>query len=752
MSSDCGGKGAGVIQYDVSCVVTFHAEGYMGYRTLTSINACRTYAEQRNLKVELVVVLDCADEDTKKVVEKHPALRPGDQVLTVENHDLGLSRNDGVKAARGQYISIHDGDDYYSENCVYEGVMQCDKEPSSIAHVGTLIEFETNYCVTRICDIRNDDYTKYDFIKQHPLISESMANRNVYLEHPYLPAGNGFGYEDWHWNAETIAEGFVHIPIPNTFLFYRRKKQGSMLAQFNSQKSIIRPSKLFDQLEVKPLKIELEEKKQTPLNDDSGTLLGTKRKFSATVKSSVKKKILKFPQELQKPALAAAKALWILGRSAQNYLKRKTHPLQERGPSYSSVSTRFSGYDDCLEALRKMSSLDSTLHPDVNPPLYEYKYTQSGFLGMLFANLYNPFRGKKYDVVYLVPWLVRGGADLMAINFANLLTEEGKKILVIATLQAESPWRAKLLSSVDFMDLGNSLRYVVPEERELLLARILLQLQPKAVHCMNSKLGLDLFLNYGRALKEYMKLYVALYCDDRLSDGTDYGYVSRYLTALAPLVTKFSTDNAIMPQVWQEKYGVPASFFHTVYGFVPEEKKDIRPLAERSKGILWAGRFDAQKRPDLLLEIAAAMPDFQFYVYGAPSLNDTFRIYERLKKFDNVHLGGSYDGFSALPVEQCGCFLYTSAYDGLPNALLEAASAGLPIVAPDVGAIRDFINDSTGWLLPGKASANQYAATIKTLFTDLQLCQSKINNASVLLKKRHCRDNLKKKLRQFYGF
>lgn len=146
------------------------------------------------------------------------------------------------------------------------------------------------------------------------------------------------------------------------------------------------------------------------------------------------------------------------------------------------------------------------------------------------------------------------------------------------------------------------------------------------------------------------------------------------------------------------------------------------------------------------------MPDFQFYVYGAPSLNDTFRIYERLKKFDNVHLGGSYDGFSILPIKKCGCFLYTSAYDGLPNVLLEAASAGLPIIAPNVGGIRDFINDSTGWLLPGEASANQYATTIKALFTDLQLCQSKVNNASALLKKRHCRNNLKESLGQFYGF
>ena len=142
MSSDCGGKGAGVIQYDVSCVVTFHAEGYMGYRTLTSINACRTYAEQRSLKVELVVVLDCADEYTRKMVEKHPVLRSDDQVLTVENRDPGLSRNDGVKAARGQYISMHDGDDYYSENCVYEGVKQCEKAPRTIAHVGNHIGFE----------------------------------------------------------------------------------------------------------------------------------------------------------------------------------------------------------------------------------------------------------------------------------------------------------------------------------------------------------------------------------------------------------------------------------------------------------------------------------------------------------------------------------------------------------------------------------------------------------------------------------
>ena len=48
------------------------------------------------------------------------------------------------------------------------------------------------------------------------------------------------------------------------------------------------------------------------------------------------------------------------------------------------------------------------------------------------------------------------------------------------------------------------------------------------------------------------------------------------------------------------------------------------------------------------------------------------------------------------------CFVMSSNYEGMPNALLEAMSIGLPVICTDVktGAARDLIDSSNGILVP----------------------------------------------------
>jgi len=38
----------------------------------------------------------------------------------------------------------------------------------------------------------------------------------------------GFGHEDWHWNAWTIAEGVPHKPVLETMHFKRRRENSQM--------------------------------------------------------------------------------------------------------------------------------------------------------------------------------------------------------------------------------------------------------------------------------------------------------------------------------------------------------------------------------------------------------------------------------------------------------------------------------------------------------------------------------------------
>ena len=116
-----------------------------------------------------------------------------------------------------------------------------------------------------------------------------------------------------------------------------------------------------------------------------------------------------------------------------------------------------------------------------------------------------------------------------------------------------------------------------------------------------------------------------------------------------------------------------------------------KPLKKQRKKVLWASRFDSQKNPKIVAEIAAQMPDTEFLMYGRQVMGDDQIIWEDMPA--NVTHGGEFFNIDELPIKECFAFLYTSKFDGTPNILLEIGSRGLPIVTPNIGGIAGYLGD-----------------------------------------------------------
>lgn len=63
-------------------------------------------------------------------------------------------------------------------------------------------------------------------------------------------------------------------------------------------------------------------------------------------------------------------------------------------------------------------------------------------------------------------------------------------------------------------------------------------------------------------------------------------------------------------------------------------------------------------------------------------------------------------------------YVQSSAYEGMPNALLEAASLGVPLVATDVGGMREVLEDGETALLVPHGEPRQLAAAIERVLGD----------------------------------
>jgi glycosyltransferase involved in cell wall biosynthesis len=144
-----------------------------------------------------------------------------------------------------------------------------------------------------------------------------------------------------------------------------------------------------------------------------------------------------------------------------------------------------------------------------------------------------------------------------------------------------------------------------------------------------------------------------------------------------------------------------------------------KPSAERSAGpqILAVGRLSREKGFDLLLRalvtVRERFPGIKLVLVGAGREEPALKTLCREMKLEDAvcfagHIEPPYPFFSSTTL-----FVLPSRHEGMPNALLEAAAAGLPIVAtPASGGVVDLLTGRPGaWLAP-EISAQALADTI----------------------------------------
>jgi glycosyltransferase involved in cell wall biosynthesis len=133
-------------------------------------------------------------------------------------------------------------------------------------------------------------------------------------------------------------------------------------------------------------------------------------------------------------------------------------------------------------------------------------------------------------------------------------------------------------------------------------------------------------------------------------------------------------------------------------------------------------RIFSVKRPQFWIAaaklVADAVPQAHFLIIGDGDMTDL--VQERAREYgieDRLHLPGRVsnvgDWYRTMDVS-----LLTSEREGIPNAIIEAQHFGVPIVATDVGGIRESIADGeSGFVVPGN-SPDEYAERVIAVLRD----------------------------------
>ncbi|WP_374692417.1 glycosyltransferase family 4 protein [Accumulibacter sp.] len=137
----------------------------------------------------------------------------------------------------------------------------------------------------------------------------------------------------------------------------------------------------------------------------------------------------------------------------------------------------------------------------------------------------------------------------------------------------------------------------------------------------------------------------------------------------------------------------------------------VQPSACLPGRILFLGRLRQEKGVlDLLQALAKlreAHPDFVVTCAGDGDLAAIHRYAQDLGIAERVHLPGWVDGAEKEKLlSEASLFVLPSYFEGLPVGVLEAMAYGMPVIATDVGGVRDAIGEDAGVLItPGDIAA-----------------------------------------------
>jgi len=366
--------------------------------------------------------------------------------------------------------------------------------------------------------------------------------------------------------------------------------------------------------------------------------------------------------------------------------------------------------------------------------------------------------GENVTHVLLVPWVNRGGADLVTINYLKVLTKLSsvKRIILVATYPSESLWKNKIPPEITFIEFGMMFKHLSNDEQRKLLAMFLVQMAPPVIHNINSELGYVVFCMHGNALKTQSHLFASSFCFEYSQEGLCSGYSVSYIPECYESLSAVFSDNETHIHSMMNLFGFSENKFSVHYQPAPTLAKK-RPTARQAQdclNILWAGRIARQKRPDILIEIARQCQHkhFSFHVYGMPD-HESHHYLQLFAEIENIHYHGAFDGLSTLSGNKFDVFLYTSQWDGLPNILLEAIAMHLPVISADVGGIGEIIKDKeTGFLVQPQDNYKQYIAYLDLCATDQDVVEQITSQAIDLIVRRHTWKNFSSLLLQHSSY
>lgn len=248
------------------------------------------------------------------------------------------------------------------------------------------------------------------------------------------------------------------------------------------------------------------------------------------------------------------------------------------------------------------------------------------------------------------------------------------------------------------------------------------QFRPDLVHAHSSKAGLlariaartccvpSVFSAHGWAFTQgapWLRRHVALCCERMAVPFTD-----AIIT-----VSEYDRDLAIKLGI------VPRGGVHCIHNGIAEDGYRATPGVADIPIISMVARFCEQKdHATLIRALAGIRSTFRLQLIGdGPGVGQIRKFVQEAGISHCTEFLGERADIPEL-LSGSNIFALTSHYEGLPISVIEAMRAGLPVIATDVGGVRELVVDGVSGLLAARSNVEQVRAKCESLLASARLC------------------------------
>jgi hypothetical protein len=240
---------------EMTIVLNYHCEGHLAVVSATSAMVAAQEARDNGFSVRMQAVLDRPDALTREAVRNGPVA--WDTLVELDHGDLGMARNSALLSVDTPLVTFMDGDDLcgrrwlrlalesYRENPIRgflhpEYIYYFSETDSLNMSSGLMPAGGAESFFMRQIDSEDPSFAVDALRFNNVFTSNQCGPTSLYREFPFLAVNreDGFGVEDWTWNAFTISQGIRHAVVKDAVHLVRVKTTGS-LGKENERRALL---------------------------------------------------------------------------------------------------------------------------------------------------------------------------------------------------------------------------------------------------------------------------------------------------------------------------------------------------------------------------------------------------------------------------------------------------------------------------------------------------------------------------------